>query len=67
MEKINYYGYSGKQVRGLMFCSSKEEAHALSTALNDEGLKTIALTGDNSQQEREEAIRKLETMNSNIF
>ena len=59
IEKINYYGFSGDKVRGLMFCSSKEEAHSLSAALNNEGLKTIALTGDNSQEEREEAIRKL--------
>ncbi|MGG1398040.1 DEAD/DEAH box helicase [Bacillus salipaludis] len=61
IEKINYYGYSGDLVRGLMFCSSKDEVHELSTALNDEGLKTIGLTGDNSQEEREEAIRKLDS------
>ncbi|WP_312098857.1 DEAD/DEAH box helicase [Niallia sp.] len=59
IEKINYYGFSGEHVRGLMFCSSKEEVRELSTALNHEGLKTIGLTGDNSQEEREEAIRKL--------
>lgn len=60
IKKINYYGYSGDRVRGLMFCSSKEEVHELSTSLNDEGLKTIGLTGDNSQEEREEAISKLD-------
>lgn len=59
IEKINYYGFSGDQVQGLMFCSSKEEAHSLSIALNNKGLKTVALTGDNTQAEREEAIRKL--------
>lgn len=61
IEKINYYGYSGDRVKGLMFCSTKEEARNLSAALNDEGLKTIALTGDNTQEEREEAIRKLDS------
>lgn len=61
IEKINYYGHSGDRVKGLMFCSSKEEAWNLSTALNDEGLKTTALTGDNTQEQREEAIRQLET------
>ncbi|KGR78966.1 DUF3427 domain-containing protein [Ureibacillus manganicus] len=61
IEKINYYGHSGDRVKGLMFCSSKDEARNLSTALNNEGLKTTALTGDNSQEEREEAIRQLET------
>ncbi|ASV67807.1 DUF3427 domain-containing protein [Cytobacillus kochii] len=59
IEKINYYGYSGDSVRGLMFCSSKGEVHELSNALNHEGLKTIGLTGDNSQEERENAISKL--------
>ncbi|WP_342599816.1 DEAD/DEAH box helicase [Psychrobacillus sp. FSL H8-0483] len=60
LEKTNYYGYSGKHIRGLMFCSSKQEAYELSAALNARGLKTIALTGDNSQPEREDAISKLE-------
>lgn len=60
LEKVSYYGYSGKHVRGLIFCSSKEETHALSSILNTLGLNTIALTGDNSQLEREDAISKLE-------
>ncbi len=34
----------GEQVRGLMFCSRKEEAVKLSHALNDRGLRTVALT-----------------------
>lgn len=59
IDKINYYGHSGEHVKGLMFCSSKEEARNLSSALNMAGLKTIALTGDNSQGEREEAIHQL--------
>lgn len=61
IEKTYYYGHSGDRVKGLMFCSSKEEARNLSTALNDEGLRTTALTGDNTQEEREVAIHQLET------
>ncbi|HWL22386.1 MAG TPA: DEAD/DEAH box helicase [Ureibacillus sp.] len=60
IEKINYYGHSGDRVKGLIFCSRKDETYELSTALNCEGLRTIALTGDSSQEEREDAIRKLE-------
>lgn len=60
IEKINYYGHSGDRVKGLIFCSRKDETYELSTALNREGLRTIALTGDSSQEEREDAIRKLE-------
>jgi len=60
IDKINYYGHSGDRVKGLIFCSKKEETHNLSVALNAARLKTTALTGDNTQEEREEAIRKLE-------
>lgn len=60
IEKIEYYGYSGKSVRGLMFCSRKEEAEKLSVALNEKGFRTVALTGDHSQNERERRINQLE-------
>jgi superfamily II DNA or RNA helicase/HKD family nuclease len=60
IEKINYYGFSGDKVKGLMFCSRKEEAINLSLALNEKGLQTVALTGDNSQEEREQRVNQLE-------
>lgn len=60
IEKINYYGFSGDYVRGLMFCSRKEEAQALSVGLNNRGLRTIALTGVHSQEERIAAVEALE-------
>lgn len=59
IEKIQYYGYSGEKLRGLMFCSKKDEAHTLSKLLNLRGFRTLALTGDNTQEEREAAIAKL--------
>ncbi|WYP27802.1 DEAD/DEAH box helicase [Alkalihalobacillus sp. FSL W8-0930] len=60
IDKINYYGYSGKRVHGLMFCSRKEEAHSLSNALNTYGYRTAALTGEHSQSEREQRVKELE-------
>ena len=60
IEKINYYGFSGLKIRGLMFCSSKNEAKELSEAFNANGFKTTSLTGEHSQKEREEAIQQLE-------
>lgn len=60
ISKIDYYGYSGEKLRGLIFCSSKAEAQELSHLLNDKGWKTTYLTGDHSQQEREAAIQLLE-------
>lgn len=61
IEKIAYYGFSGNRVKGLMFCSKKEEARELSQILNHRGFKTCALTGDDSQDAREQAIEQLRT------
>jgi len=61
VDKIEYYGYSGDRVCGLMFVSRIDEAEALSKLLNERGYRTIALSGKNSEQEREEAISALES------
>lgn len=60
LDKVSYYGVSGEKVRGLMFCSSKNEAKELEKQFNSRGLKTIALDGDNSQMERYQAVEDLE-------
>lgn len=60
IEKISYYSHAGDQVRGLMFCSRKEEAHQLSRELNMRGYRTVALTGDDSYEERMSSVSQLE-------
>ncbi|MFC3420309.1 DUF3427 domain-containing protein [Salinicoccus hispanicus] len=60
LEKIKYYGHSGEVLRGLMFVSNREEAHAFSEALNARDYRTKALTGLNTQLERQEAVRNFE-------
>ena len=60
IDKIQYYGFSGEKVKGLIFCSRKEEAKELSLVLNQKGFRTIALTGDNSQEERAYRVNQLE-------
>ncbi|MFJ6413387.1 DUF3427 domain-containing protein [Terribacillus saccharophilus] len=60
IEKINYYGYSGESVKGLIFCSRKEETYQLASALNERGFRTCALTGDDSQKERLSRVEQLE-------
>lgn len=62
---IETYGQAGAAPRGLIFCSRKSEAHELSTALNSRLLRgrpmrTIALTGDNSVEFREQSVARLE-------
>jgi len=60
LEKIHYYGFSGEKVKGLMFCSRKEEAMKLADAFNEKGLRTVALVGDHNQDERERRVKQLE-------
>ncbi|MFG6146820.1 DUF3427 domain-containing protein [Halobacillus sp. B23F22_1] len=61
LEKVEYYGFSGERVAGLIFCSSKREASQLSLLMNEKGYHTVALTGDNSQEERQIQVQKLES------
>ena len=59
IKQMNFYGYSGDRVKGLIFCSSRKEAETLSGIFNERGYKTKALTGADSQEEREAAIELL--------
>ena len=60
IERAEYYGYSGDRVKGLIFCSRKDEAGDLSRKFNATGkYNTMVLTGDDSQEVREKAIERL--------
>lgn len=58
-EQVNYYRYSGDRVKGLIFCAEREVAAKLSEELNSRGWRTKALTGDDTQEQRKEAIHRL--------
>ena len=64
--QANYYGYSGDKVKGLIFCSSIKETEELSAKFNkminpetDKPFRTIALNGNASEQERQDAFERL--------
>ena len=59
IEQAKYYGYSGERVKGLIFCSRKEEAKNLSQQFNARGFRTEALTGEDSEAKREAVIERL--------
>lgn len=59
IDKANFYGYCGDRVKGLIFCSRKDEAKELSNKFNDRGFQTEFLCGDNSQEYREGCINRL--------
>lgn len=61
IEKIEFYGYEGDRVKGLVFCSRNSEAKELSDKFNKLGYNTVALSGSDSQNLREEMIERLES------
>lgn len=71
-ERINHiiatskkYGTDNGIIKGLVFCSRKDECHALSDAFNSRGFRSVALTGDNSEKERKQAIELIESDGDN--
>ncbi len=62
IEKAKFYGCDRGRIKGLIFCSRIEEAHALSAVFNkpENGFKTVALDGTSSEDAREDAIKRLE-------
>jgi len=65
IEALERYGQAGVEPRGLIFCSRKEEARSLSAQLNESEfrgrrLRTVALTGEDSVENREAAVLELE-------
>lgn len=63
IEKAKYYGYCGERVKGLVFASSRQKALDIAQGLNENGYKALALSGDDSQDVRDEAVRRLTSGN----
>ena len=59
IDQAKYYGHSGERVKGLIFCSSRKEAEELSNKFNEKGFRTVFLSGDSSQEQREEMMDRL--------
>ena len=60
LEKTELYGCDDGIIRGLVFCSRVDEARSLSQEFNKRGYRSLALDGDSTEAERENAIRRLE-------
>ncbi|MCX6431392.1 MAG: DEAD/DEAH box helicase [Actinobacteria bacterium] len=66
IQALDLYGQAGVAPRGLIFCSRVEEARMLSEELNKQSLRgqplrTIALTGEDSIEAREQGVAQLES------
>ncbi len=60
IEQSNFYGYSGTRLKGLIFVSGKDDGRILEEKLNQKGLKTAFLCGEDNAKRREEAVTLLE-------
>lgn len=59
LEQLQKYDVDSVR-RGLVFCSSVEEAHRLAALFNERGYRSVALDGSSTDQQREAAIERLE-------
>ena len=66
VNQVDYYGYSGDKVKGLIFCSNIKETEELSVKFNQiinpatgKNFRTVALNGSASEQERQDAFERL--------
>lgn len=59
IEQSEYYGYSGNRVKGLIFCSRVKECEELSKKFNELGYRTVALSGNDNEDKRQEAFERL--------
>ncbi|MFV9732258.1 DEAD/DEAH box helicase [Ligilactobacillus salivarius] len=59
VEQSKYYGYDGDVLHGLVFVSRKEEADEIAKLLTKNGYPAQMLSGEDSQEQREQAIEKL--------
>jgi superfamily II DNA or RNA helicase/HKD family nuclease len=66
IENVRFYGSDNGKVRGLIFCRGVQECKELSGKLNSRGFKTVALTGDDNEDERSAAITRLESDDDSI-
>lgn len=62
INNINLYGCDNGNVRGLIFCSNIDECEQLSLEFNKRGFKTLSLTNKTTEEEREIAIDRLESI-----
>jgi superfamily II DNA or RNA helicase/HKD family nuclease/phage repressor protein C with HTH and peptisase S24 domain len=64
IQNAKLYGSDNGITRGLVFCSSNAESSFLSERFNNLGFKTVALSGESTEAQRNDAITRLESNNN---
>lgn len=60
IEESEYYGFSGNRIKGLIFVNKIDVGEEIANKLNKFGKKTLFLSGSDSPEKRENAIKRLE-------
>lgn len=63
IEKMKFYGFDGEYLKAIGFCISKEHARYMEKEFNKRGINSIALTSDDSVDDRAKVIKRLENDN----
>lgn len=59
LKEMDYYGYCGKQPKGLVFCSRQEEARDLAHLFSLKQHPAVALTNEDSEKRRNQVVQDL--------
>lgn len=60
IQKIEEYSVRKKDRKGLVFCSRNDEAREMSRLFNERGYRTVAISGETSDEQRNDSIARLE-------
>ncbi|MGL5574872.1 MAG: DUF3427 domain-containing protein, partial [Sarcina sp.] len=66
VEKMNFYGFDGSKRKCVGFCATVDHANFMAEEFNKKGIKSVALTGKNSVDERQAEIKKLQDNNNEL-
>lgn len=66
IEKMEYYGFSGHKRKCLGFCVNNAHADFMASEFNAFGYPSVSLSGESSDTERKEVIKKLENLDDKL-
>ncbi len=66
IEKMNFYGHDGEKRKCIGFCMGIDHAEYMAEEFNKRGINSVYLTGQNSPEEREYYIKRLESDEDNL-
>ena len=66
LDKIKFYGFSGKKMKALGFCANRNHAKFMADEFIKRGIKSEVLTGEDSPEKRKKTIEDLENEKNDL-